>query len=124
MGTLKMRDGDQLLPVANNAQDIQSQVITDIEARRKVGISRYGTALQPHNGRDSLRDLYEELLDATMYVKQVMVERDQPIPSLVVAELRAEIQRKDDLIAELRKQCDVHTRQLSRALDQRRGGAS
>lgn len=78
---LKLRDGDQPLPEVNNLPDIQTQVIADIEARRQVGISRYGTALQPHNGRDSLRDLYEELLDAAMYIKQVMVERDNPTPS-------------------------------------------
>ena len=75
---MKERAGDQPLPIRNDAPDIQSQVIADIEARRLVGIERYGTALQPHNGRDALRDLYEELLDATMYIRQVMVERDRP----------------------------------------------
>lgn len=74
----KTREGDQPLPVANEHRDIQSRVIEDIAARREVGISRYGTALQPHNGRDAMLDLYEELLDACMYAKQVMVERDQP----------------------------------------------
>lgn len=73
---LKLRDGDQPLPTKNDAPDIQSQVIADIEARRLVGISRYGTALQPNNGRDALRDAYEESLDLTCYLKQVMVERD------------------------------------------------
>jgi hypothetical protein len=75
-GNLKERDGDQPLPTVNDSQDIQSMVIADIEARRQVGISRYGTALQAFNGRDVLRDLYEELIDAAMYVKQAMVERD------------------------------------------------
>lgn len=73
---LKLRDGDQPLPIKNGARDIQSMVIADIEARRQVGIARYGTALQPNNGRDALRDLYEELIDAAMYTKQLMVERD------------------------------------------------
>jgi hypothetical protein len=72
---VKLRPGDQPLPTVNDEPDIQTQVIADIEARRNVGISRYGTALQPWNGRDAHRDLYEELLDAAMYVKQVMVER-------------------------------------------------
>jgi hypothetical protein len=75
---LKFREGDQSLPIINNHEDIQSRVIRDIEDRRQVGISRYGTALQPFNGRDALRDLYEELLDAAMYIKQCMVERDNP----------------------------------------------
>lgn len=72
---LKLRDGDQPLPIINGSTDIQTMVVADIADRRQVGISRYGTALQPHNGRDALRDLYEELLDGVMYVKQVMVER-------------------------------------------------
>lgn len=76
-GNLKQREGDQPLPVQNNNQDIQSQVIADIEARRQVGISRYGTALQANNGRDALRDAYEEAMDLCMYLKQCIVERDQ-----------------------------------------------
>jgi plasmid maintenance system antidote protein VapI len=73
---LKQREGDQPLPIPNDAPDIQSAVIADIEARRELGIRRYGTALQPGNGRDAMRDLYEELLDACMYIKQVLIERD------------------------------------------------
>jgi hypothetical protein len=72
--SLKLREGDQPLPVPNDEQDIQSQVIADIVERRQVGIKRYGTALQPHNGRDALRDAYEEALDLAMYLKQLMVE--------------------------------------------------
>lgn len=73
---LKQREGDQPLPIRNNATDIQTLVIQDIEERRQVGISRYGTALQPNNGRDALRDAYEEAIDLSMYLKQLMVERD------------------------------------------------
>jgi hypothetical protein len=71
------RAGDsQGLPTINDEQDIQSRVVEDIRKRRELGISRYGTALQPFNGRDALLDLYEELLDAVMYIKQSLVERD------------------------------------------------
>jgi hypothetical protein len=69
-GSVKLREGDQPLPVVNDRPDIQSMVIADIEARR------YGTALQAHNGRDMLRDLYEELLDAATYIRGVIEERD------------------------------------------------
>lgn len=79
---MKLREGDQQLPVPNDSPDIQSLVIADIEARRQVGIERYGTALQAHNGRDALRDLYEELIDGAMYTRQVMVERDALIKFL------------------------------------------
>ncbi len=73
---MKKREGDQDLPTINDRPDIQGMVVADIVARRQVGIERYGTALQPFNGRDVLRDIYEELLDAACYVKQAMVERD------------------------------------------------
>lgn len=73
---LKQRPGDQPLPVVNDRPDIQSQVIADITERRQVGISRYGTALQPFNGRDPLQDAYEEAIDLAMYLKQLIVERD------------------------------------------------
>lgn len=70
------RDGDQPLPIPNDSPDIQSRVVEDIEERRKLGIQRYGTALQPHNGRDALRDAYEEALDLVMYLRQAIAERD------------------------------------------------
>lgn len=114
MTELKQRAGDQPLPVKNDSDDIQSQVVADITRRRKVGISRYGTALQPHNGRDALLDLYEELLDGVMYVKQAMVERDQPLPGQILRDLRDEIQRKDDLIAELRRHVDTKAAVIER----------
>jgi hypothetical protein len=78
MAGLRQRPGDQPLPVPNDSPDVQSMVIADIGARRELGISRYGTALQTANGRDALRDLYEELLDSVMYVRQVIAERDDP----------------------------------------------
>jgi hypothetical protein len=71
------RKGDsQGLPTRNNYPDVQSMVIDDIECRRQVGIERYGTALQPFNGRDALLDLYEELLDGAMYCRQLLYELD------------------------------------------------
>jgi hypothetical protein len=48
----------------------------DLEARERLGIERYGTALAPHNGRDALRDAYEEALDLACYLRQAMEERD------------------------------------------------
>lgn len=87
---LKLREGDQQLPVRREGvRDVQSQVISDIVKRREVGVKRYGTPLQPHNGRDALQDLYEELLDGVMYVKQYMLERDDHLGR--IAELEAEL---------------------------------
>lgn len=67
---------EQPLPTRNDHLSIQSLVRADLEHREQVGISRYGTALQPNNGRSALRDLYEELLDGACYAKQKMVEEE------------------------------------------------
>lgn len=72
----KQREGDQPLPVVNDHPDIQAAVIADIEKRRELGIQRYGTALQPNNGRDMLLDAYDEAIDLAIYLKGAIVERD------------------------------------------------
>lgn len=76
---LKQRDGDQPLPVKNDSPYMQDLLVSDIEARKQVGIDRYGTALQAHNGRDVLRDAYEEAIDLALYLRQAIYERDEPV---------------------------------------------
>lgn len=73
---LQTREGDQPLPVKNDLPCVQDLVILDMEARKAIGIKRYGTTLQPHNGRDVIRDIYEEMLDAAAYMRQLIYERD------------------------------------------------
>ncbi len=63
-------------PVKNEQPCVQDMVIADLEARKAVGIERYGTTLQPFNGRDVLMDLYQEILDAANYMRQLIYERD------------------------------------------------
>jgi hypothetical protein len=48
--------------------------IPALEARTQLGVVRYGDALHTHNGRDSLRDLREEILDAVQYLAQAIAE--------------------------------------------------
>ena len=63
-----------------------------MEARRELGISRYGTPLQRDNGRDNLLDLQEELLDAMAYAQAAnmgdMVSYIRFLLGLLVATLR------------------------------------
>lgn len=73
---MKTREGDQPLPTKNESPFIQDLVVKDIELRKEIGIQRYGTALQPFNGRDALQDAYEEAIDLAMYLKQCIIERD------------------------------------------------
>jgi hypothetical protein len=63
-------------PVPNDRPAIQDLVLADVAERKRVGIERYGVPLQGFNGRDALRDLYEELLDAVQYLRQALYERD------------------------------------------------
>lgn len=72
----KTRDGDQPLPIKNDHPYTQDLVIRDIEERKALGLKRYGTLLQPHNGRDFLLDAYQEALDLCVYLRGVMFERD------------------------------------------------
>lgn len=66
---------EQPPPIPNGRRDVQQMVIDDHLARREHGIREYGTPLQPCNGRSALIDLYQELLDATVYVRQELEER-------------------------------------------------
>lgn len=75
-GHFRYRPGDQPLPVASDSPRMHDLVIEDVRKRMELGISRYGHPLQANNGRDALRDAYEELLDAAAYIRQAIYERD------------------------------------------------
>jgi hypothetical protein len=77
---------DQQLPVRNDNPAIQDLVIADIEERKALGLSKYGTLLQANNGRDMLLDAYQEALDLVVYLKG-RLEEDR-----LRAEREAEIQ--------------------------------
>ena len=62
--------------------DMALEVISDLLVRRKVGISRYGAPLQAGNGRNAVRDAYEEALDLACYLRQIQEERDILIETL------------------------------------------
>ena len=70
------RHVEQPAPAANDRPAVWPLVIMDMAARDQVGRARYGVPLQPHNGRDALRDAYEEALDLCAYLRQAIMERD------------------------------------------------
>ncbi len=76
----KQRPEDQQLPEKNNFPFVADELGRYLEYRKQIGIQRYGTPLQPHNGRDVLLDLFEELIDATTYFAQMIIERDGKLP--------------------------------------------
>ena len=90
-GQLRHRTGDQKLPVPNDGPSMHDLVCADLEGwpaprseieavrdllleRKRLGIERYGSILQPNNGRDFRRDLVEELADALVYARQGLEE--------------------------------------------------
>lgn len=67
---------DQPAPVHNNLPAVWQLVRQDMIERDQLGRERYGVPLQPHNGRDALVDAYQEILDAAVYLRQAIYERD------------------------------------------------
>lgn len=65
---------DQPAPEHNRFESVWESVLRDIEDRRVHGKSKYGTELQPFNGRNALQDAYEEALDLVVYLKQRLIE--------------------------------------------------
>lgn len=63
-------------PTPNNNPAVWDLVLSDMAARDKLGKARYGTRLQPHNGRDNLWDAYEEAIDLAFYLRAAIFERD------------------------------------------------
>lgn len=65
---------DEPAPVPNEQPAVWEEVIQDMYNRNDVGICRYGTPLQPFNGRNALNDQYQEELDRIVYLKQHLIE--------------------------------------------------
>lgn len=62
-------------PKPNDRPSSWQLVIADAESRDQYGRKKYGTPLQPENGRDSLQDAYEEVLDLVVYLRNELEER-------------------------------------------------
>jgi len=64
-------------PIKNNYPAVWDLVLADMKERDEIGKQKYDTRLQPFNGRDPLIDLYQELLDAVVYLRQAIYEREK-----------------------------------------------
>jgi len=82
MSETKSEFDTQKEPVPNDSRPIWDLVIADINKRDNTGLKKYGTRLQAFNGRNSILDVYEELLDAVVYTRQYMEERKEIIEFL------------------------------------------
>ena len=61
-------------PTPTDEPSAHDLVIADMAARKEFGLAKYDSLLQASNGRDNLQDLYEELLDACVYIR-IEIER-------------------------------------------------
>lgn len=52
-----------------------SFVIEDLAKREAFGLKKYGKALTTNTNEDMLQHLYEELLDASVYIKTLINQR-------------------------------------------------
>ena len=58
------------------SQNIFELVHEDLRKREAKGVETYGGPLIGFDGRDMLQELYEELLDAVMYLRCLMFEHE------------------------------------------------
>lgn len=93
---------DQPAPEKNDTRPIWDIVIEDMKQRNEEGVKKYGTPLQIFNGRDSLVDLYQELLDAVVYTRQKIEEQKYFQDNFEALE-----QASDDYIEELTTQLNI-----------------
>ncbi len=63
-------------PVGNGTV-VLPLVLQDIKDKAEFGKIKYGTYLRAHNGRDALRDAYQEAIDLCMYLRQKIQEEDE-----------------------------------------------
>lgn len=76
MSQLEFEGFGEGAPQANSLEPVWYMVIKDMNLRNEFGRKKYGTPLQPFNGRDVLKDAYEEALDLVVYLRQAIYERD------------------------------------------------
>jgi hypothetical protein len=79
---------DRLASMHLDHRDL-SELAALMRARDDLGAERYGVRLQPFNGRDSIRDALEEVLDLCVYLQNVSVECPQ---SYQFAMMRGEVE--------------------------------
>ena len=97
---LVIKDLNNPLLTTGYSQEIIDSVIIDMRDRDAFGLEKYKTHLQAFNGRPCLVDLYQELLDATVYARQAIAEGKPHLGMIYSLTLRALFQTKLALAAE------------------------
>ena len=72
------RLGAGLHAKTNMPQPQQQALLAAFEARRAVGVKKYGHELHTNNGRCAITDAFQELLEASFYLAQAQMELGMP----------------------------------------------
>jgi len=70
----KMNDSKHEPMPKPGKKSVLIDVMTDLLHRDQIGRKKYGTSLKTFNGRNGLKDAYQEALDMVMYLKQCLLE--------------------------------------------------
>lgn len=81
MGEQRDPESDQPLPRPGGVP-VQAVLIEALKLRMEFGLKKYGRPLETHNGRDPLRDMWEEMLDMVSYFTQFVLEQGVELPGL------------------------------------------
>jgi hypothetical protein len=95
-------------PKSNDNPTMWDLVLADMRERDQVGEQRYGTRLQPFNGRNALVDAYQEALDLVVYLRQEVAEAEE------LRKHTAEMERQRDRAVMLREQTAAKLEQVRR----------
>lgn len=90
MGDVRDPSRDQPLPKPGqiNVQRVLAAVVME---RETYGRKKYGRPLETHNGRDALKDAWEEAVDLTTHLTQMRLERGDDMTEFVPDEDQDEL---------------------------------
>jgi hypothetical protein len=93
-----------------------------MRSRKELGLKRYGSLLQPENGRDNLRDAIEEVADLFAYL--INEQEERRLLKLKVIQLTNDLRQARDITRRLQVEKDGVQGQISglRAANERLRG--
>jgi len=77
---MKFEGADKRQPAPQSGRDVVlPYVLQDVKDRGEFGKGKYGVYLETFNGRDALIDAYQEAIDLVMYLRQLILERENEV---------------------------------------------
>lgn len=77
-------------PQHNDNPSCHDLVMKDMQDRKAFGLNKYGTILQPENGRNFLVDAYQEVLDLAVYLRGAIYEQENRQPTIEAVAIKLE----------------------------------